>query len=231
MNPDITSAKLLCTTQKDNNVIRITPFPSSGVTGREEKECKEEKQIGRWTRREHKAFIKGRSYAHIGLKKYGKKWKELQKCIPTRTVIQIRTHAQKFFIKLEQLLPQGTDLIKYLRNTPLKSFIDIIKDFNEANSKSISSSFSSSSSGIVLCYSLVNSEENKEEGEAENYKGFPFCYLIELSAGHFIKEFELSSTKKVIHIPDKTATNTNPSIRKKYQEENMIWEENNVTLG
>lgn len=48
---------------------------------------------GRWTREEHLAFIKG-------LEMYGKGWKKIAGLIKTRTVVQIRTHAQKYFLKL-----------------------------------------------------------------------------------------------------------------------------------
>jgi len=48
---------------------------------------------GRWTREEHLMFIKG-------LDMYGKGWKKIAGLIKTRTVVQIRTHAQKYFLKL-----------------------------------------------------------------------------------------------------------------------------------
>jgi len=150
MNTDIKTTKLFCTSQRNTNIIRISPLYPSLKSNTEEKEGEEEKQTGRWTRREHKAFIKGRPCTYLGLKKHGKQWKELQKSVPTRTVIQIRTHAQKFFIKLEQALPKGTDLIKYLKKTPSKSFVNIVKDFNDPNSKPLSSSFSSSNSSTTL---------------------------------------------------------------------------------
>ena len=49
---------------------------------------------GRWTDKEHRDFI-------IGILKLGKNnWIKLEEEIPTRTSIQIRSHAQKFLIKL-----------------------------------------------------------------------------------------------------------------------------------
>jgi len=50
---------------------------------------------GRWTKEEHQMFLKG-------LKSHGKIWKKIAIMIPTRTVIQIRTHAQKYFQKVER---------------------------------------------------------------------------------------------------------------------------------
>ena len=48
---------------------------------------------GRWTTEEHAAFLEG-------LRRYGKQWKLIGLSIPTRTVVQIRTHAQKYFQKV-----------------------------------------------------------------------------------------------------------------------------------
>lgn len=44
---------------------------------------------GRWTAAEHEAFLEG-------LKIYGREWKKVASCIPTRTSAQIRSHAQKY---------------------------------------------------------------------------------------------------------------------------------------
>eukprot|EP00616_Rhizochromulina_sp_CCMP1243_P018883 CAMPEP_0118978964 /NCGR_PEP_ID=MMETSP1173-20130426/24864_1 /TAXON_ID=1034831 /ORGANISM="Rhizochromulina marina cf, Strain CCMP1243" /LENGTH=327 /DNA_ID=CAMNT_0006929203 /DNA_START=69 /DNA_END=1048 /DNA_ORIENTATION=+ len=48
---------------------------------------------GRWGSEEHKLFLRG-------LELYGKGWKKIASLIKTRTVVQIRTHAQKYFQKL-----------------------------------------------------------------------------------------------------------------------------------
>ncbi|EGR30260.1 myb-like DNA-binding shaqkyf class family protein, putative [Ichthyophthirius multifiliis] len=53
------------------------------------------KQTGRWTQDEHKKFIEG-------INMYGKNWKVIEQHIGTRTGSQIRSHAQKFFIKIEK---------------------------------------------------------------------------------------------------------------------------------
>lgn len=56
--------------------------------------------LGRWTREEHMLFIKG-------LEMYGKGWKKIAGLIKTRTVVQIRTHAQKYFLKLSKARQNG----------------------------------------------------------------------------------------------------------------------------
>ena len=53
----------------------------------------ENTMTGRWTKDEHEKFLDG-------IRIYGKEWKKIASMIDTRTVVQIRTHAQKYFQKL-----------------------------------------------------------------------------------------------------------------------------------
>lgn len=50
---------------------------------------------GRWTHEEHQAFLDG-------LQGCGREWKKVAIRIPTRTSAQIRSHAQKYFAKLQR---------------------------------------------------------------------------------------------------------------------------------
>lgn len=50
---------------------------------------------GRWTTEEHQLFLDG-------LQKFGHSWKNIATMIPNRSVVQIRTHAQKYLIKLKK---------------------------------------------------------------------------------------------------------------------------------
>jgi len=50
-----------------------------------------ESNTGRWTKAEHELFLRG-------LTEFGKDWKQIGSLIRTRTVVQIRTHAQKYFL-------------------------------------------------------------------------------------------------------------------------------------
>ncbi|KAG5175592.1 hypothetical protein JKP88DRAFT_196747, partial [Tribonema minus] len=52
-------------------------------------------QTGRWTKGEHDLFLKA-----LGV--YGKEWKRVAAMVGTRTVVQTRTHAQKYFQKLQK---------------------------------------------------------------------------------------------------------------------------------
>lgn len=50
---------------------------------------------GRWTDEEHEKFLEG-------LKMYGKDWRLIEEYIGSRTCAQIRSHAQKYFNKLNR---------------------------------------------------------------------------------------------------------------------------------
>ena len=52
-------------------------------------------RVGVWTKAEHDAFL-------LGLETHGKNWKLLAGMIKTRTAVQTRTHAQKYFLKLQR---------------------------------------------------------------------------------------------------------------------------------
>lgn len=59
-----------------------------------------QEHTGRWTKEEHESFLNA-------LKVYGKEWKKVAAKVKTRTVVQTRTHAQKYFQKLQKVQDSG----------------------------------------------------------------------------------------------------------------------------
>ena len=57
---------------------------------------------GRWTAEEHRLFLQG-------LEQHGKGWKKIASLIKSRTVVQIRPHAQKYFQKLAKARQNGEE--------------------------------------------------------------------------------------------------------------------------
>lgn len=60
------------------------------------------KQRERWTEDEHKKFLDA-------LKLYGRSWRHIEEHVGTKNAVQIRSHAQKFFTKLEKGASSGTN--------------------------------------------------------------------------------------------------------------------------
>jgi len=56
-----------------------------------------QKKTGRWTKDEHGLFLEG-------LKLYGKNWDKIEDHIGTRSAYNIRSHSQKFLIRLVKFL-------------------------------------------------------------------------------------------------------------------------------
>jgi len=71
---------------------------SSGGAGNVVPSGKE--HTGRWTREEHALFLNA-------LRIHGKEWKKVAASVGTRTVVQTRTHAQKYFQKLQKAIQHG----------------------------------------------------------------------------------------------------------------------------
>ena len=55
----------------------------------------EPRQGSWWSKAEHDSFLQA-------LQEHGKNWKLIAKTVGTRTVAQVRSHAQKYFLKLER---------------------------------------------------------------------------------------------------------------------------------
>ena len=67
-----------------------TRYPAAHETLEDKRQLK----AGRWSCEEHVVFLKC-------LNKFGKDWRAISKEIKTRTPVQVRTHAQKYFLKIQ----------------------------------------------------------------------------------------------------------------------------------
>jgi SHAQKYF class myb-like DNA-binding protein len=104
---------------------------------------------GRWSKAEHAAFLKG-------LEMYGKEWKSIAALVKTRTVMQTRTHAQKYYEKLAKVASNSDSMLG--ASTRIGN-----QGPNEAavlNSQPISSPFKpvSTSSSPVLALSITDED-------------------------------------------------------------------------
>ncbi len=102
---------------------------------------------GRWTIVENKIFLEG-------FFKYRNNWKKLNEVIRSRTIVQLRSHAQKFLIKVK----------KYIKNSQNENFVkgkieDLFK--KELNEKYDPSYLHNFTQYILKLYSQNNNKSNR----------------------------------------------------------------------
>ena len=137
---------------------------------------------GRWTREEHHIFIKG-------LELYGKAWKKIALAIKTRTVVQIRTHAQKYFLKLSKARQNGDNSLskglgsggkrrksdrQVAISVPLRPFI--VKPMNgSATSGSVATGAIAAVANGADPTSFSSAEAGADAASANEYKSSDSC--------------------------------------------------------
>ena len=99
--------------EKENSIKFLNKKAMRFVVEKDE-ECNKKKLLGnldanegRWTRDEHDKFLDG-------IIQYGINWKKVKTLINSRTLVQVRSHAQKFFLKLKMCKDEqlGIDFTK-----------------------------------------------------------------------------------------------------------------------
>ena len=150
---------------------------------------------GRWTKEEQKRFAEA-------VLKFGNDWKKIQNHISSRNLTQVRSHAQKFLMKLKEndfLKVKGIDqnlswtkIMKILMNTltyeELKNVLFSVEEIGEkkkGNKKikrikkivkksNLEKNNENEFYKLLLCYE--NEEENKEEEEERDLQKFIECF-------------------------------------------------------
>lgn len=86
--------------KKKKNQVTVTM--ATAATAQSGGQGAQGENTGRWTSDEHRLFLQG-------LEQHGKGWKKIASLIKSRTVVQIRTHAQKYFQKLAKARQNGEE--------------------------------------------------------------------------------------------------------------------------
>ena len=119
-------------------------------------------RAGRWTEDEHSKFIKG-------LLEYGNDWKMVQKIIKTRSSTQARSHAQKFFLKINKIIK--SQKLQSNPETLLKYIYNSNKNFNEGRPLIIIQRkrlLNAIKSNLKNLEEEENKNNNMEKNEAKN---------------------------------------------------------------
>ncbi|CAG9329795.1 unnamed protein product [Blepharisma stoltei] len=81
----------------------------------------DEGRTGRWTLKEHEDFMRGVSF-------YGKDWKKIADFLGTRTPVQVRSHAQKFYLREETVKKSKRKSHKAFKFQPISIEVYAKKD-------------------------------------------------------------------------------------------------------
>ena len=87
-----------------------------------------EQKTGRWSDDEHERFLEA-------LLTFGKNWEEIRKHVGTRDIKNIRSHSQKFFLKLVKQLENKEDMEQNEVDEAEKFFSILNKKFVRDNEK------------------------------------------------------------------------------------------------
>ena len=117
-------------------------------------------QLGHWSIEEHKRFIRG-------IVKYGKNWERVKNEVQTRSDIQIRSHAQKFYKKLKKCKNEQLG-IDFTLDT-IHNFKDMIDHVNSVNNNYDMKKIFLYLPGLCKIKETTNPDSEDEENNYDKY--------------------------------------------------------------
>ena len=77
--------------------------PPKKRTSDDDPQQEKDKNFGKWTDDEHERFLRG-------LELYGRKWSKIANFVQSRSSVQVRTHAQKYFLGYPKPRKEGSSM-------------------------------------------------------------------------------------------------------------------------
>ena len=101
---------------KQESPVEKLPFKREHVARKEHDDMNGDTNTGRWSSGEHKIFVQQ-------LQRVGKDWRKISEHIKTRSAVQVRTHAQKYFLKLRNAYIRKNKFLSEEENDVLNKFV------------------------------------------------------------------------------------------------------------
>ncbi len=147
---------------------------------------KEENLNGRWNQEEHIRFIKGCLL-------YGNNWKKVKKYVKTRSSDQIRSHAQKYLIKLNKKYHAYDFGKNKFGNNNLDNEVieSIVNDFNNVDMDNVEK---------MILYIFKNSNGNSVSLSERGYNGIDIDEITFKDYSFSDKEIKNKKKEKIFKI-------------------------------
>ena len=147
---------------------------------------KEENLNGRWNQEEHIRFIKGCLL-------YGNNWKKVKKYVKTRSSAQIRSHAQKYLIKLNKKYHAYDFGKNKFGNNNLDNEVieSIVNDFNNVDMDNVEK---------MILYIFKNSNGNSVSLSERGYNGIDIDEITFKDYSFSDKETKNKKKEKIFKI-------------------------------
>jgi SHAQKYF class myb-like DNA-binding protein len=178
------SERLESATDKSNTVFKSNLPVSEKIDSEENKRTEKKLRTGRWTKQECKSFEEA-------LRKFGKHWKKVEAYVGTRSGTQIRSHAQKYFLKSKGETLSAQHNLSIVPNTSIGATHEKLEtDMKVEDKKPLNSKLVSLQEVLPLSTFTMTAKETGSKTNIERSIIIPCRYLMEHMRKYGFNELE-----------------------------------------